>query len=134
MYIFKTSVILTVVFITLASCEQATKENSDSLEKAEVELSNYLQKIEETPTIPIVGDIVVLQQSELVPNETARGSEDIVERCARFLASRELKIRLPTSEARDLLSGKIFQWIYKNAVLYKAAVAILLMSVLLFSA
>lgn len=80
----------------------------DSLTDQEAELSSYLEKIENTQKIPIVGDYVVLEKSANLKNDVdARNQNDLLGRCARFIANRELKIKLPESEARDFLTGKL---------------------------
>lgn len=78
----------------------------------EAELSSYLEKIENIQKIPIVGDYVVLEKSANLKNEETRdvrNQNNFLERCARFLANRELQIKFPESEARDFLTGKFCQ-------------------------
>jgi len=105
MWMLKCSIVLLAIFANFVNCEKVLKDNSDNLIESEVELSKYLQKIEDTPSIPLISDVVVLQKIKSVLGEERNWNEDILERCARFLSSRELKIKLPDSEARDLLAG-----------------------------
>ncbi|CAG9760734.1 unnamed protein product [Ceutorhynchus assimilis] len=96
----KTIYLVISLIATIATCDEK------SVPTREKELSNLLQTIEDTPSISVIEDLVVLEKSNSTLISEARGDEDIVDRCARFLAERELKIKLPTSEARDLLSAE----------------------------
>lgn len=124
---------LFLCYVTLVSCDTSTP-CSDSISCGEMQISGYLEKLEDTPSIPVIGGLVTLEKDTLPDEEQTRSSEDIVERSARFLASRSLKIRLPREEARSLVAGKILKWIYTKVVLYKTAALILLMSLLIFPA
>lgn len=95
--------LLMSIFI-LASCD-----NGDKISYQETKLSNYLRKLEEPPVVSLVGDYVILQKkAEITNQEESDLSDDLFARCARFLASRELVIKMPESEGRDLFSGKTF--------------------------
>ncbi|XP_050304589.1 uncharacterized protein LOC126742097 [Anthonomus grandis grandis] len=70
----------------------------------EADLTEYVRQLEDTPKISIVDDLITLEKSPIKNfGFEARGSEDIVERYARFLGERQLTIRLPEA-ARGLLS------------------------------
>ncbi|XP_066146159.1 uncharacterized protein [Euwallacea fornicatus] len=98
----------------------------------ESEVSSYLRRIEDLDSIPIYGNYVVLEKTAF------RGSKkmnaDFVERCASFLAERELRIKFPESEARALLTGarskKIKRVILPLLLLLKLKAAIVLPIVL----
>ncbi|KAL1494640.1 hypothetical protein ABEB36_010209 [Hypothenemus hampei] len=121
MYFLKTIVIFISIFLTAAHADK----------NDETELSVYLQKLEESPVIPILGDYVVLEKtSDQFLNNIQNGKEDILERCVKFLTKREIKIKLPKSEARDLLAGarskKIRKIILPLLLLLKLKAAIIL--------
>lgn len=85
-----------VIFGVFGKCDQTFSDQ-------EAELLSYLEKIENTQTISLVGDYVVLEKSN---NGIAKNQNDLLERCASFIASRELKIKFSKNEARDFLTGK----------------------------
>ncbi|ENN79229.1 hypothetical protein HUJ04_001760 [Dendroctonus ponderosae] len=121
---------LLVSIFVLANCD-----NSDKISYEEAKLSNYLKELEETPAVSLVGDYVVLQKKEGRANqEESDLSEDLLSRCARFLASRELVINMPESEGRDLFSGsrskKIRRILLPLLLLLKLKAAIILPIVL----
>ncbi|XP_030768105.1 uncharacterized protein LOC115891704 [Sitophilus oryzae] len=120
---------LFLCYVTLVSCDTSTP-CSDSISCGEMQISGYLEKLEDTPSIPVIGGLVTLEKDTLPDEEQTRSSEDIVERSARFLASRSLKIRLPREEARSLVAdarrSKIRKLILPLLLLLKLKAAIVL--------
>ncbi|XP_066247974.1 uncharacterized protein [Euwallacea similis] len=98
----------------------------------ESEVLSYLRRIEDLDSIPLVGNYVVLEKKAFRGSKKMNGN--LVERCVSFLAERELRIKFPESEARDLLTGargkKIKRVILPLLLLLKLKAAIVLPIVL----
>ncbi|KAF7279546.1 DUF1676 domain-containing protein Osi15 [Rhynchophorus ferrugineus] len=113
-------------------CGDDTTSCSDSITCGEQQLSSYLKTLEDTPSIPVLGDTIVLEKDQSFGDEVGEGKEDIVDRSVRFLTSRSLKIKFPAEEARTLTADargkkhKIRKYILPLLLVLKLKAAIIL--------
>ncbi|CAH1966031.1 unnamed protein product [Acanthoscelides obtectus] len=90
------SFFLLLVLFALGDCEEDCGGHLSCLEKKFVD---YVDKVEASGTI---SNYVVLEKVSGRDAKEEKRDEGIVQRCVRFLAEHQLKLRLPAEESRGL--------------------------------
>ncbi|XP_019870385.1 uncharacterized protein LOC109598924 [Aethina tumida] len=124
-----------LLIVALAACamsEDVYRKCGDDLSCLESEMIGYVDGLGDGP-VPLLGDYVSLARNEET-FEAARGGEDFVTRCIRYLANHELKFKLPSDTARALIeesrSSKLKKIVLPMLLLLKLKAAIILPIVL----
>ncbi|CAH1154264.1 unnamed protein product [Phaedon cochleariae] len=92
--------IVTISFLSILVLTKCETPCEDSMECIETELTAHVDSLENSEDDGgIISVMSIPRQGKSVTHD-----ENIVERCIRFLTEHELRIRIPSSEARSLMS------------------------------
>ncbi|RZC00587.1 DUF1676 domain containing protein [Asbolus verrucosus] len=127
--------VLLLISVAIIKSEDVYEKCGDRLQCIEQELVKHVDELDKKPSLPILGDLLVLEKTK--ESDAARTEDDgLVERCVRYLASHELKVKLPdgTRSGRSLVAEartrKLKKIILPLLVLLKLKAAIVIPVVL----
>lgn len=102
---------LLVFLVGICACEDLYSSCRDSYGCVEKKLIKLVDGFDGQSNVSVLGDMVTLNKNE-EQFEAARAGEDLLERCARFLANREIRFKLPSDVSKSLIEGKqqILKW------------------------
>ncbi|XP_044755244.1 uncharacterized protein LOC123314186 [Coccinella septempunctata] len=128
----KVLVLLVLVF-GYCACEDVYSSCQDSYHCVEKRLIKLVDGLDSQSNVSVLGDLVTLNKNE-EQFEAARAGEDLLERCARYLANREIRFKLPSEISKNLIeesrSSKLKKILLPLLILLKLKGAIVITIVL----
>ncbi|XP_045474161.1 uncharacterized protein LOC123680358 [Harmonia axyridis] len=127
-------ILVFLVFVVGACvCEDVYSSCGDSYHCVEKRLVKLVDGLDGQSNVSVLGDMVSLRKND-EQFEAPRAEEDLLERCARFLANHEIRLKLPSDVSKSLIqesrSSKIKKILLPLLVLLKLKGAIVITVVL----